>query len=289
MGQQQHSRINDALYAFHSDISARITAKDLASISAYSEQHFHRVFHKVVGETVSQYVRRTRLEQAANQLMFDDRSTVLDIAEKCGFSSLSSFSQVFKSAFGSTPGQWRKKDTKGPAIPYLSDEEIAAAYRRLRSVQLVRPDLVNIMPRTVAYVRHLGYGRSIRFAWQTLLAWAEKEQRDSHTQIGLHHSNPACIPLNKCRYVACMGIDRPILRRGLVNSMTIPGGLHAAFVLKGRYGELLPHLSKILEQWLPESGFKMKTTPAFVQYSKNQFLRQDENFELTFFLPISAI
>jgi AraC family transcriptional regulator len=48
-------------------------------------------------------------------------------------------------------------------------------------------------------------------------------------------------------------------------------------------------LSKILEQWLPASGFKMKTTPAFVQYSKNQFLSEDQQFELTFYLPISAI
>lgn len=290
MGQkQQNLRINDALYVFHRDISAPVTARDLAAVSAYSEQHFHRVFHKVVGETVSQYIRRTRLEQAANQLMFDDKSTVLDIAEKCGFNSLSSFSQVFKSSFGSTPGQWRKKEKINSAMPYLSDREIAAAYQRLSSVQLIQPDLVNLPPRLVAYVRHQGYGRTIRLAWETLLAWAEMEGRDSGVQIGLHHSNPACIPLNQCRYVACMGIDRPLLRRGMVNTMLIPSGLHAAFVLTGQYGELLPYLSKVLEQWLPASGFKMKTTPAFVQYSKNQFLSEDQQFELTFYLPISVV
>ncbi len=286
---QQVSRINDALYAFHRDISHSISAKNLAEVAAYSEQHFHRVFQNVVGETVNQYIRRTRLEQAANQLMFDDKSTVLEIAEKCGFISLSSFTHSFKSAFGLTPGQWREKETKGTSTPYMSDREIAASYQRIGSSPLPPVNLVALPPQWVAYVRHRGYGRSIRLAWQRLLGWAEEEQRSIVKQLGLHHSNPAWVSLEQCRYVACIGIENPLLRRGSVNTMTIPGGLHAAFELNGRYGELLPQLSNILEQWLPTSGFKMKTTPAFADYRKNQFLAEDEQFELTFYLPISAV
>jgi AraC family transcriptional regulator len=69
--------------------------------------------------------------------------------------------------------------------------------------------------------------------------------------------------------------------------MMLPGGLHAAFELKGKYGELLPWLSRVQDEWLPASGFKMSTTPAFVQYRKNHFLEEDETFELSLFLPIS--
>nr|WP_274620584.1 GyrI-like domain-containing protein [Colwellia maritima] len=93
------------------------------------------------------------------------------------------------------------------------------------------------------------------------------------------------VELNKCRYVACIGIDHPILQRGLINSMTIPGGLHAVFKLQGSYGELLPQLNNILEHWLPTSGFKMLSTPAYVHYQKNQFLAEDEKFQLDFVYP----
>ena len=93
--------------------------------------------------------------------------------------------------------------------------------------------------------------------------------------------------LAKCRYVACLGIDRPLKNRGLVNNLTIPGGLHAMFKLQGKYGELLPQISHILEKWLPASGFKMQSTPAYVHYHKNHFLAEDERFELDFCLPIS--
>lgn len=285
--EQTISRINDVLAYIHQDITLDLPAKNLADIAAYSEQHFHRVFKQIVGEPVHAYIRRARLEFAANQLMFDTKASVLEIATKSGFSSVSSFSRAFKSIFFMSPGQWRQSESEKKDKPYLKDEEIAAAYRRLDKKNIPSAEIVKLPDRHVAYVRHTGYGRSIRSAWQILKAWAELEQRDFSQQFGLHQSNPAVVELAKCRYVACLAIDKPLKRRGLVNSLTIPGGLHAVFKLTGKYGDLLPQLSYILEQWLPASGFKMQSTPAFVQYYKNQFLTTDELFELDFCLPVS--
>lgn len=284
---QQISRINDVLFYIHKDISQSLFAKELAAIAAYSEQHFHRVFLLVVGEPVHTYIRRIRLEFAANQLMFDTQSPILDIATKSGFSSLSSFSRAFKSLFAISPGQWRSQDRLNSQKPYLTDPEIAKGYHELYTLPLPKPRLVELPAKSVAYVRHQGYGRSISDAWQLLKVWADSEQRDFTQQFGLHHSNPACIELAKCRYVACVAINKPIQKRSIVNSLTIPGGLHAVFSLKGKYGELLPQLSNILENWLPNSGFKMQSTPAYVHYFKNQFLEENEVFELEFNLPIS--
>ncbi|MBL4632016.1 MAG: AraC family transcriptional regulator [Paraglaciecola sp.] len=284
---QQISRINDVLYFIHQDISQLLLAKELAVIAAYSEQHFHRVFCKVVGESVHQYIRRARLEFAANQLMFDDKSSILEVANKAGFVSVSSFSRAFKTVFMVSPGQWRQVGKQRVDQPYLADAEIAANYKKFENQVLPQVKLVQLPERRVAYVRHQGYGRSIKLAWQKLQAWANAEQRDFSQQFALYHSNPAWVELSECRYVACVQIDKPLLRRTAVNSLHIPGGLHAVFSLTGKYGELLPQLSKILQDWLPQSGFKMLGTPAFVYYKKNQFLTDDEAFDLDFCLPIS--
>lgn len=283
---QQVSRINDVLYYIHQDLCRPMPAKELAKIAAYSEQHFHRVFFNIVGEPVHQYIRRARLEFSANQLMFDHQSSIVEVAIKAGFLSVSSFSRAFKSVFGVSPGQWRQADKRRIDKPYLADAEIACHYERMKHQALPEPNLIELPQRHVAYVRHQGYGRPIKFAWQKLKAWAIAEQRDFSQQFALYHSNPAWVELSQCRYVACMAIDRPIERRGVVNSLVIPSGLHAVFELKGKYGELLPQLSKILEDWLPSSGLKMQSTPAYVQYRKNQFLDLDETFELRFCLPI---
>ncbi len=285
----QRSRINDALYEIHRDISVNLSAKELAKTAAYSEQHFHRVFRQVVGETINSYIRRTRLEHVANQLMFDHNSSILSIAEKCGFTSLSSFSKAFKTQFGSTPGKWRITKTSSSGAPYLADPEISAGYQRIKNSPLPEPEILILDKQHVAYVRHKGYGRDIKKAWLLLQAWAMQEKKTTGQQIGLHHSNPAWVELDHCRYVACMTIDEPLKRRGVVNSLTIPGGIHAAFDLQGRYGELLPWVGKILDSWLPDSGYKLQTTPAFVHYRKNQFLAKDDLFDVRLFLPISVL
>lgn len=283
----QQARINDVLYTIHRDISAELSGATLATVAAYSEQHFHRVFQKVTGESVYHYIRRIRLEHAANLLMFDSKTPIAEIAEQCGYRSLSSFSKAFKDLFAMTPGQWRKDDLAAQSPPYLIDGEIAQGYQRISTLALPEVELVQLEPQHVAYVRHRGYGRGIRQAWQLLQAWAATEQRPFTRQIGLHHSNPAWVPLDRCRYVACIQIDQAIPRRGVVNSMTIPGGLHAMFQFSGCYGELLPWISKVLEQWLPSSGLKAQSTPAFVEYQRNHFLDPDEQFELRYYLPVT--
>ena len=210
------------------------------------------------------------------------------IAISCGFQSLSSFTRAFKSVYTSTPGQWRARKKINNQHYYLSDSEISAAYQRLSDTALSKPKIVQLKPKTVAYIRHKGYGRNIASTWETLQNWAITEQRSMDKQIGIHHSNPTLVPLNECHYVACLEIEKPIIRRGRISSATIPGGLHAAFELCGCYGELLPYITKIYEQWLPKSEFVTKTTPSFATYEKNQFLSNDDLFELTFYLPIET-
>ena len=279
-------RINEILSFIHKNISADLSVKNLASMAAYSEHYFHRLFKEVTGESTHQYIKRTRLEAAANQLIFSPHLTVRTIAQSCGFESLSSFTRIFKSTYLVTPGEWRSGKEYDDKHYFMSNPEINAAYRRLENAPVPTPQIVDLKPCGVAYVRHKGYNRSITDAWETLVAWAMSHNRSIDHQIAILHSNPALVPLGDCHYVACIGIDKPVTRRGKINSSVIPGGLHAAFKINGIYGELLPYISKILEQWLPNSGYIARTTPAFAIYQKNQYLSKDDSFELTFYLPI---
>lgn len=281
---QQLSRINDVIYYIHRDISADLPAAKLAKVAAYSEQHFHRVFKTVVGESVHAYIRRVRLEFAANQLMFDLDSSVLTVAIKSGFSSVSSFSRAFKSVFKASPGQWRETGNSVHQRQQLAEQ---LPNNPLVSVDQWQWQLVEIEPVNVAYIRHLGYDKSIKLAWQTLLGWASSQGLNEAQQYGLLHSNPVWVPLADCRYVACIETDKPLYSRGLVNSLRIPGGLHAVFQLSGRYGDFLLQLSAILTDWLPSSGFKMQSTPAYVVYQKNHFLASDDIYQLELRLPVS--
>ncbi|WP_018915640.1 AraC family transcriptional regulator [Vreelandella zhanjiangensis] len=287
MSIQHQNRINEVLFHIHRDISRPLSAKALADVAAYSEQHFHRLFKRVVGESIHQYIRRVRMEYAANQLMFDSHSSVLDIANRCGFSSASSFNKAFNSIFHCSPTTWRQQEQPSLEKNYLKDPDVALGFQSIAGQALPSPRIIETPTRFVAYKRHHGYNRSIQEAWMTLIAWAKAEQRDTNRQYGLHHSNPAWVELEQCHYVACLEIDTPVSRHSIISQLVIPEGLHAVFHLTGKYGELLPQISQVFKTWLPTSKFKLRSTPGYVRYHKNQFLSEDETFDLEFYLPIS--
>ena len=57
-------RVIDYIYAHYGE---DLSIDDLADVAAFSRFHFHRVFAGVVGETVGDFLKRTRLERAASR------------------------------------------------------------------------------------------------------------------------------------------------------------------------------------------------------------------------------
>src|SRR5262252_10707138 len=85
---------------------------DLASLAAvahFSPYHFHRVFAAWTGETLGDYLRRRRVEQAASRLAAQPKLSVLQVALSVGFGSGEAFTRAFKAHFGCAPSVWRAR------------------------------------------------------------------------------------------------------------------------------------------------------------------------------------
>lgn len=86
-----------------------ISLPDYASVACLSPHHFLRLFKAVYGETPHQTLTRLRLERAVSLL----RKTDIPITDLCflvGFTSLGSFSTLFKENYGVAPTVFRKQD-----------------------------------------------------------------------------------------------------------------------------------------------------------------------------------
>jgi AraC-like DNA-binding protein len=81
---------------------------ELAKVACMSPFHFHRLFKRAFGETPMQRVQRLRLDEAARLL----ESSELDVTRICfdvGFTSLGSFSALYRRRFGESPRGFRQK------------------------------------------------------------------------------------------------------------------------------------------------------------------------------------
>lgn len=101
------SEVQKAIDSIEDNLYDDIKLRDIAKKSHLSEFYFHRLFHKVTGETVMGYVRKRRLTKAAYDLK-NTELTVLDIAVKYQFSCGESFTRAFKKMYGITPYEYRK-------------------------------------------------------------------------------------------------------------------------------------------------------------------------------------
>jgi AraC-like DNA-binding protein len=90
----------DRAYAEPLDVRA------VAAVAHVSEAHFIRTFRAVFGETPHRYLQRRRVERSMFLLRETDRS-VTDICLDVGFTSLGTFSRMFREIVGEAPSTYR--------------------------------------------------------------------------------------------------------------------------------------------------------------------------------------
>lgn len=86
----------------HDHYQETVSVSSLARQALMSEAHFCRVFKKIYGKTLIQYVHRLRIDKA-NELLIHTPATITEIALEVGFNDPNYFSRVFKHLKGIPP------------------------------------------------------------------------------------------------------------------------------------------------------------------------------------------
>ncbi len=90
----------------HAQFLERPSLRELGDMAGVSPEHFNREFSRLYRMSAAQYLRRLRLEWAAERLRKPDQS-LAEIASAAGFADQSHFTRWFKRQFGMTPAAFR--------------------------------------------------------------------------------------------------------------------------------------------------------------------------------------
>lgn len=88
------------------DLSSDLSLKNISTILNVNASYLSATFKKECGETLTDYVRRKRMENAAYILTHTDKQIQI-IADECGIIDLNYFIKLFKRYYGMTPTQYR--------------------------------------------------------------------------------------------------------------------------------------------------------------------------------------
>ncbi|MDO4331333.1 MAG: AraC family transcriptional regulator [Eubacteriales bacterium] len=89
------------------DLKCRYTVESLAKEQGISPSSLKKYFEKVYGTSISDYIRRKRMEHAC-RLLAQTRMSVADIAAETGYGNQGKFAGVFKKYTQKTPLEYRR-------------------------------------------------------------------------------------------------------------------------------------------------------------------------------------
>jgi AraC family transcriptional regulator len=87
----------------------KLSLDELARETHYSRAHFLRMFRAATGKTPHQYLTECRIERAKSMLLEARKVSLIDVAARCGFSSQSHLTRVFRKQVGTTPTEFKRK------------------------------------------------------------------------------------------------------------------------------------------------------------------------------------
>jgi AraC family transcriptional regulator len=236
-------------------LDEELTPEQLAEVAGFSLHHFHRVFRGITDESVMGFVRRLRLERAANRLAFEDAS-VTAIALDSGYGSHEAFTRAFRARFGQAPSAYRH------TRPRTSSDHDA----RLRD----EPDRMGIA------MRHVGSYDACGPIWGRLAAWAGARglQDQVLSSLGLCYDDPEVTSGEHLRYDAMLVFPDAVvtemadLQAGM-SKRRVAGGSYAVASHEGPLHNIHETYLVLLGKWLPERSIELVDEPVVEIYVRS--------------------
>jgi AraC-like DNA-binding protein len=112
-------RVEQVIFLLKQDLVEPPSLEELGKRIGCSHFYLSRIFSAQTGQTITQYLRRLRMDRAA-ELLKSREYNVTEVALEVGYSSLSHFSAAFQETFGCCPGLYPLATSTQKSLPKKS-------------------------------------------------------------------------------------------------------------------------------------------------------------------------
>lgn len=276
------TRITKAIRYIETHLHQKLVLETVAKEAHFSPYHFHRIFSIVTGETLQNFINRKRIEKSAIHLINQKEITITEVAEKVGFSNLSSFSRAFKKFYGISPIEFQKQspkkyskicktESKNGQVTINLQQYICNIQNALNFIQMNANTTVKVIEKLeLAYVSSKGKMEDVGEAYNKLMAWAHPKGliNDATRMITMYHDSPKITDADKIGMSACLILESPIKTSGIVNFKT----LEAQKCIVSRFEITFTEFQQAWESsfvWMTENGYKKADKDPFEIFYNN--------------------
>ncbi|WP_348944505.1 AraC family transcriptional regulator [Chitinibacter sp. FCG-7] len=274
-------RLQQALEYIRANLDQDLSLAQLARLTHFSPYHFHRIFSAQLQETPADYVRRIRLEAAAQSLISLPLRSMSQIALECGFKSQALLARAFRAQFGISPSQWRQqqswqydgqfwsllppaeRDTTAERAP-----ELLAARQGIRPPSVMDVQLKQLPAYRWAYLWCNGADtEQLARIWASLREWAMLEWTEEQIRYlqgaSRWSDDPSITPLAQRRYEAGLLIADTQQPGRQLAVRQLPAGQYVVLDFCGRWQEEAAAAEYLFNYWLPRSPWALDDRPHY--------------------------
>lgn len=230
----------------------------LAEVACLSPYHWHRIYQAAYGESAAQTVKRLRMHRAADYLVNTDKP-IERIAELTGYTTVQSFTRIFKAQFGLPPAQYR---SQGSHMKFQLNLDNPASSEFSVTVQRVEPP-------PVYAAEHRGPLMNIGEAFDTLFRYfAAHGLIGAQTRMfGVFPDDPSSVEESELRSFAAVTYDGQ--QSAPFTKLTPRAGDYAVLRHKGPYANMRDAYTWFFGTWLVNSGREADDAPVVEEYLNN--------------------
>ncbi len=290
-----HERINNVLDHISAHLDGNLSLEVLAGVAHFSPFHFHRIFKNIVGQTLNQYVNRTRVEHAAKLMRANLGLRVLDAAIVCGYESAAGFSRAFKKHYGISPRQWDRRsplqERKINQVDHTFPVYTVDALQQFAQTHAVRVQFADLSAQRLAYIRVTDSYRDwagVVTAYDQLMTWYTKRGGDlkTTTLYGMSQDDPDVTPIEQCRFDWALRLPDTWSMDERVSLREMPASRIAYVHVRGDIGWLDQTWQYLWRYWLPRSRYQPANWPAMEIYQRLPIELGWEQYDMWCSVPI---
>jgi len=248
-----------------------INIEKVEAICHYSYRNINRIFEAIHNETIGKYVKRLRLEKAAQYLKYSELG-VSDISILVGFEDRAAFSKAFKKRYNSSPSHYRTNEET--TLEILQKDLLTEKGTNREKLQFSIEFLPSFESLFIEYRGSYEDASAIEKTWDQLIHFASEE--------GLMHDNSIVFTEIvddaeisdhiHSRYYFSIVLDKPFPspKGALFRTKKYPRQKYAKFVFTGSDQESDDFYKEIYAFWLTDVDLELADLPALEFYSNYQ-------------------
>lgn len=111
LGSKRAAHVQDVIRYIQQNYGRALSLEELGEVFGYSRFYLAHSFAEFTGTSIVEYLLLVRM-RAACRLLEEPDKTVAEIAEACGYATVSSFSTAFRKKNGLSPSEYRRRAAK---------------------------------------------------------------------------------------------------------------------------------------------------------------------------------